>query len=179
MYQIGDLVWMGSYESMPVRETCPVCYGKKSLILILGNDEQLQIDCEYCAQGVLRVPSGWVEERYQFEPLVKRVRITGVELRESGDEPVRYSCHDGKYTNSSYGQNLFETEEAALLHAYEIVKRRLTAQEEELKQKTKINYSYAWNVGYHMRELKAAERNVAYHQNKIRYLSEKVRKTEK
>lgn len=47
-YSVGDKAWWAKYSRVPVKKTCPICYGKMRVTLILGNGNRVETDCSYC-----------------------------------------------------------------------------------------------------------------------------------
>jgi len=163
IFNVGDSVWIASYEVRKEKVTCPVCFGKLQVILIFGNDDQVIFPCDYCAKGY-ETPRGWVEE-YRCEPRCESIKISGREIRETeGMTEVRYNSYDSRTHNS---KDIFETKEEALIEAQK--RADLKTEEEKTRAiylKKNINKSYGWNAGYHLREAKRLKEQIAYHEQR-------------
>jgi len=159
LFGIGDAAWVGTFHNHhPIREDCPVCFGKKEVTVILGNGDHVLTPCEYCRVGY-GDPRGWVTDRYESECSAEVVVITGVEL--SAEQPPRYrsDCH-------SYDA-VFATREEALAYAErkrdEDVEQKA---ERKLRFKEREHKSYSWHVGYHMREAIQLRKRAEYHEQR-------------
>lgn len=82
-FAIGQEVWIASAHAyFPVRVLCPVCHGKRSVALILGNGEHVPIECEFCQRGC-DPPSGTVTKHQAASDLRSGV-VSGIEKTDSG-----------------------------------------------------------------------------------------------
>jgi hypothetical protein len=168
-YNIGDKVWWATGGVRKKQHTCPVCYGKCVVTLILGNDEQVQTYCDYCGKGY-EMARGYVIER-EYTTEVKQIVLTGKEVRETmNGRSVEYRCdnyilYDGIICDTKEDA---EAERTKIAEAYHL-------QEMERLQRGKENNvkSYSWHVGYHQRQLKKAQQDVDYHTKKITYMKAK------
>ena len=173
-FGIGDEVWSAQFSrGIPVRVTCPVCYGKRNVTLILGNGDSVELPCDYCGKGNLGVPTGYDTE-YQTINDPEQIIIEGinVEIRGSG-EKVEYRAGHRIY----YDENLFSTREEAVLRSDEL---RKEYEESEKKRadyiKADVKKSFAWNAGYHLRNIKQYEKQIEYHKGKAKLCKEKGKK---
>ena len=75
-FQLGDTVYVvQECRSMPVEKTCPVCFGKMRVTVILGNGKLEDTLCEYCGKGY-EGPRGYVVD-YELHSAVRQAIITG------------------------------------------------------------------------------------------------------
>src|ERR1035437_864103 len=89
-FNIGDTVWVAcSSAYSEVWVTCPHCFGKKFLTVILGDDSKITIDCECCKEG-WQGCRGMIQE-YQFVARAYETVISEVELR---NEKFQYNNND-------------------------------------------------------------------------------------
>lgn len=108
-YKIGDVVWAAFAERRDITETCPVCYGKKSVTLILGNEDSVILPCDYCGKG-FGYPKGTVQEIRYVRGAEQRV-ITKVDVQIDGSgEKVQYQSEHYVL----YPERIFNTEQEAL-----------------------------------------------------------------
>lgn len=172
-YNVGDKVWWSKYERQEVKKTCPICFGKLRVRLILGDDSQVETDCTYCERGFHQY--GYVVE-YEYVSAVELVEIDAKEVNEDGNGrqiEYRYNhyCLDDK--------NTFNTKEEAEKALREIIAK---AQKSDLERveygKDKNPRKYSWHVGYYQRRKKDALRNIEFADKKIAFFKEKI-KTEK
>ena len=157
-YKIGDVVWIpvGGLRDVPV--TCPICFGKLTVRLELGDGSMVQLPCDYCGKGY-EGPRGVVVE-YTRAPDAEPFTITQIDRRETdAGASVEYHSHSGRYTKEVYA-----TREEALARAVEM------AAENEATERKRADYikhnknmSYSWNAGYHRREAARAAKQVEYH----------------
>ena len=160
-FKVGDHVFYS--KSAPYQEIqvlCPVCYGKRQVVLILGNDDRCTMPCVYCRLGC-DAPSGYVTD-HTYIAVAEPVTITGIRTNESIEgQDIEYhfgSCY------LSRQDRLFENEEDALEKAEAIKK------EYDEERKTKAIYlkksvkkKYSWNAGYHLRAKKKNLKDAEYH----------------
>jgi hypothetical protein len=155
MRKIGDCVWLASYSNQQESETCPVCFGKLTVRLILGNGDEVILPCRTCALGY-DPPTGIIKV-YKTLPRVESKIITGMDIDGT---TVKYKS--GNWCMDS--DMIFDTHEEAM------VKAESFAAEEQVRQNTLAihikennNNNYSWNAGYHMqlakRDRKSAERH--------------------
>ena len=171
-YNVGDKVWWATGGTREVKHTCPVCFGKLQVTVILGNDEALQTPCDYCGKGYERA-RGYVTE-YEYTTDVKQIVISGKEVRET---------QEGRNVEYRHGSFILrdgimaETKEEAEVKRKEIVDKHHKEEMERLQRGKDNNVkTYSWHVGYHQRQLKKAEKDVEYHSKKIVFMKDKARK---
>lgn len=160
MFNIGDVVWAAYFSMQPQQIECPVCFGKRQVVVILGNGDEVITPCSNCGLGY-EGPRGFVEE-YAQEAGAGCVIITGRTVQEGGGE-TRVIYKAGDY---SYGADrLFSTCEEAMRSAEGM------ASEHKKEHETRAEYikgnkikSFSWNVGYHLREAKKLKEQIAYHE---------------
>lgn len=164
-YNIGDKVWVAICGNTQVRKLCPVCFGKKEVTLILGNDEHCILPCSYCAPG-FSSPSGYVNE-YEYQTEAKQVTIDGMNIENKrGVESIeyRYNSTECSWCNLDE-KKAFGTKEEALEHCKKIKEEnehdQITRAEHIKKDQNK---SYSWNAGYHLREAKRERESAERHE---------------
>ena len=166
MYNIGDKVWYASFGTREEKVPCPVCYGNKKVIVILGNQDEVEVECDYCKKGWMGA-QGYVIEYLQL-PKVEPHTITGRRVEEGIDgEKVEY--HDGN--SYLYSDNIFDTKEEALDCATQLVEEH--NKKEEVKIKHKNEKSYTWNAGYHLKAAKDKYKEAQYHEERARICKSK------
>ena len=170
-YNIGDTVWWATGGTKEVRHKCPVCFGKVSVTVILGNGEHVETECDYCTKPYGSRGGSVVE--WEWTTDVKQIVIEGKEVREN---------HEGRKVEYRHGSYILrdgiicdtkeEAEEArksiAEKHHEEELERLQRGKEHNLK-------SYSWHVGYHQRCLKKAQAEIDYHSKKITYMKAKAK----
>ena len=160
LFNIGDVVWFARTGQRPIQEPCPVCFGNKTVVVILGNGEEVIMPCSHCGLG-FKPPSG-VVTRYRIEPAAERVTITGREIREGEKTEISYHGCGGRFY---YSNTIFETEAEALTESARLCAEEIEAQETRSAyiKKDKIK-SFAWNAGYHLGEAQRLREQIAYHE---------------
>jgi len=159
MYNIGDEVWWARCDNRNVTKTCPICFGKRQVTLILGNNDILTLPCNYCGIG-FGEPSGHIDEwEYISQPELIAISEVHVNKTQDGDK-VEYRY--GSWC--PYTADLFNTREEAMFRCEEkIIKLKKEQQTRAEHIKGDKNKSYSWNAGYHQREAKRHEENAIYH----------------
>jgi hypothetical protein len=170
IYNIGDSVWVASFDLQEEQVTCPVCFGNLSVILVLGNGDHLSLPCDYCGKG-RDVPTGRIRE-YRREPRCRAIVIFSREITENLEgTQVEYRTSD---SHCYHSDEVFETQVEAITEA----RRRadVMAGEERTRAvylKKNVNQTYSWNAGYHLREAKRLREQIAYHERQATLCKEK------
>ena len=157
-FKVGGVVYVTTCGQRFIKITCPVCFGKLEVTLILGDDSRVLLPCKYCAPG-FEPPRGVVDEYVAGARVDTRI-ITSMDTTESDVETHRYNC-SGYISDDT---NTFATQEEADEHAAKLAKeeqKRLTTQAEYLKKEN--HKSYSWNAGYHRRTAKKHRKDAEYH----------------
>jgi len=163
VYNIGDKVWYANRDSTQERVTCPECFGKKYLTVILGNDSRVTIDCAGCAAGY-NPPRGYVTYYKQFvnvsQVVIDKVEVS-CEYVKYGFNKTECCCYIGKDTD------VFSTKEEAEIRATELAEQWNREQLEKIHRKEKNNRTWAWHVLYHRNQIRDAEKTIEYAKKKL------------
>jgi hypothetical protein len=163
-FEVGQEIWVGDFSALaPVYEICPDCGGTGRLRVTFHDETQVSIACANCALGY-DPPTGRIRVHRQAATARKAI-ISGLEVNGG---KTRWHI-DG--TECSWriveDEDAFETEAEALKWAKEKVARFEAEQRNKIFEKEKDTRSWAWNASYHRREIKEAERRLAYHTAKL------------
>ena len=160
IFNIGDVVWVALCGRRPFEEPCAVCFGQKRVVVILGNGDAVETPCSHCGLGY-DGPRGFVTE-YRIEPAAEQRTITGREIREGKTTEVNYHSAGG-YIH--YSDRVFLTEAEALAESVKLCEKEINDRETRSAyiKGDKIK-SFAWNVGYHLREAKKLREKIDYHE---------------
>lgn len=159
-FTVGDVRYRACNPSEQVAKPCPICFGKKRVTVILGDDSRQDVECDACGIG-FEGPRGFVVE-YEQTARTEAVTITGLVSYREGEWRVR--CSDGNdydlvrlYVNEAQAQAQAEANVEALnAHNYDQRKRRR-------KGVSKL----AWTVYYHRQRIADAKRQIAWHEAKL------------
>jgi hypothetical protein len=160
MFNIGDKVYTARVEYRAKSITCPDCFGKARLTVILGDGEQVQVDCTQCSHGY-DGSTGRINS-YDYFPEVNERIITGITIKNDG---IEYYC-------SSWiidGEKVFATREEAEKMAIVLTREDEGRELKKLMSKHKDTRSWAWNATYHRGCIRQAEKDLAYHKAKLGY----------
>lgn len=143
---------------------CPVCYGKLFVILELGNGERVPVECEACGIGY-DGPRGVVNEPCAGSAVGSFV-VSG--LLQRGDDEWYLFDRDQCSSGNRWGSEVFATE--ALAEAQRAV--LYAAAKEEAAHAAMRRWEYlrkkpTWLVHYHRKNIKRAERELAWHTQKL------------
>jgi hypothetical protein len=167
-YKVGDKVWYATFDQREERVPCPVCYGNKKVVVVLGNGEEVQVDCRYCEVG-FEGSKGWVKE-YTKLPRAEYRMIDKITIEE--DMGTRqFEFQSDRYLLKP--DQMFETEEEALKYAEVMAEKENQAKVD--KPKFKDEKTYAWNAGYHMKAAKRNREEAEYHENKAKICKSKAK----
>ena len=162
-YQIDDVVYLAvAYSNSTEKVPCPVCFGKLSVVLILGNGEHQSIECDFCGLGY-KGPQGVVQKR-KASSSVQRFIITGIGKDAQGWYITKH--HQREYLDNG---NVFPTQAGAEGRRVELY----ALAEVQAKNQWELNIRNrkskpTWSVGYHREELKELRRKAQYHEEKLR-----------
>jgi len=172
-FAVGDKVWFAKCQWETVKKTCPICFGKKEVTLVLGNGESILLPCQGCAPGC-EPPTGFISE-YEFVVEPELLIITGMEIEIDGEkEKVRYRSGSDYFNDI----DIFTTEEEARTIAE--LKKKWLVDEQRAKSeniKKNVHKSFSWNASYHMREAKRHRKDALYHDEKAKLCKERSNNT--
>jgi len=176
-FKVGDFVWWARFENTHKTEDCPVCYRKGVVTLTLGNGDEVDLKCQFCASG-FEEPKGYVDA-WEYETKVIQIQIEKV-LIEDGPEGEK---REYRYENYClYDDLIFKDKEGAEKRALELAadysKKR---KEQQYNVKNSQFRSYSWKAGYHTKNANQAKKDVEYHENaaKVCKAKAKARRKEK
>ncbi len=162
--KVGDSAWWAHNGTKEVTHPCPVCYGKLSVTVILGNDESVVTPCDYCGKGY-GGPTGVCKE-WEWVAGACLVTISAIETNDSHEgKEVRYRTYNHSMIDAS---DLFDTKEEAEARCE--VRRQEHAEDERKRREVLKEYStksFSWHVGYHRREVKNHERSLEWHKSRV------------
>lgn len=172
-FKVGDKVWVANAKHKSIWKQCPVCFGKKVVTIILGDDTYVETPCEYCEKGV-ESSTGvietveWIEEAFQ-------TIISEIDIKQTEDiieyEYFRFISLDCRQNIT--GQ-IFLTQEEALVRAKEMT-TKYNKKEFERLLRPKEYKSYTWHVGYHLRNAKQHHKDAEYHERMAKICKERAR----
>lgn len=168
-FRVGDEAWFARWTPRQVRIPCPVCFGNRSVTIVLGDGTQVIAACRYCEAG-FDGPQGSTVE-YEHDPIAQRVTVREVHVDEQHgpegtERRVRYLL--GSDAGWADAEDMFTGEAEALARAkartLEVFAYEDSAERKRLR-KTSALSDAIWAVGYHRREAarcrKEAERHEA------------------
>lgn len=138
---------------------CRICFGKRKVVVILGNDEHVDTECGYCSAGI-DPPSGQSTTWGPHADIVAGP-ITG----------IRYDYDGWKYDVGGYStpeHELFTTREEAtpVMEAKlkEEVERKQIYERDHFINATK---KQIWSAGYHLNRIEDHERQINWHRMRL------------
>ncbi len=158
-YQIGDQVWWACFETERDYVTCPDCGGTGQITCLLFDATQVSVDCAGCTNGYLG-PQGRLKV-YARKPTARLRTITRMEI-DAGK--IEYGVTDGYRVVE---EDLFQNESDALERAAEKAAAAEAEERDRIARKEKDTRSWSWNVHYHRRAIRDAEKQIAYHTSKL------------
>jgi hypothetical protein len=168
-FEFGQTVFVVRADSHLQRDVpCPVCYGKLRVTVILGNDEQVSIECDYCTHGIGNRPSGTCHAWGPYSS-VTETTVTGMVRKDGGwriETPV-YSPD----THLIFANRDEAEAQRVILHA----KAEKDAEAQAWACAQHARKKLAWHVGYHNSQLRRAQFDVEWHGRKVQQLKAKER----
>lgn len=170
-FQLGDTVYVvQGCRCVPVEKTCPVCFGKRCVTVILGNGKLENVMCEYCGNGY-EGPRGYVVD-HEPQFAVRQAIITGASFTNHKWEFALDYGRTGTGESELFRDE--ESAEAARAKLMEEIKK-----EEACASTNRLNYSktkLTWRVGYHRKRIRDLEREVEHHRKLLCVAVEKQEK---
>ena len=158
-FKLGDKVFMVQSGWTSFDVTCPDCFGKRAMIVILGDGTEVGIDCQCCGRGY-DGPAGKVT-RHQPNSRIEIGYVKGIEIGEKGVEYKTDPYH-------SSGTTVHATREEAEVELAAVNKKLVEEDEQQFcRKKDKKDHSWGFNASYHRREAKDAKQKYEYHMAKL------------
>ena len=168
-YEMGDKVWYAKRDVVVKTMPCPECFGQKALTVILGDGSQVSIDCAGCACGC-EPPTGYIT---YLEYIEKVLEVTIDRIEETSTETkYGFSGHRIKETE------LFMNKEDAKRRALELAEEFNKEEIEKINRKEKHDRTWSWNVHYHRKCIRGAEKELIYHKAKLEVAKAKEKEVE-
>lgn len=164
-YNLGDTVyWIYSSNHYSKKIPCPMCFGKKKVEVILGDNSTIKSECGYCRHGVDFATGTATTWGPHAE--IKSGKITGINMSEGWKYSVGYS--------SLYDYELFATEEEAagpLAERWVEVKK----QAEAFFKESFVNATekQIWSAGYHRQCIERAKQTIEWHEARLGMIKDK------
>ena len=159
-FNIGDEVFfVRSSCSYGTKVPCTICFGKRKVTVILGNDEHIESECGYCSPG-MEPPSGY-STTWMPHASVEAGAITGVRRDYGG-----WKYDVGGYTVCQY--ELFTTREEAT-PVMEAKLNEETEREQAYERDHFVNATkkQIWSTGYHRGQIASHERSINWHKMRL------------
>jgi hypothetical protein len=160
-FQLGDTYWQALGTPYQVEVPCPVCFGKLAVTIILGNGERIGVPCEACQKGY-DIPRGVIHE-WEHQPRAVKFTIASVESMYNG----RWSLKSTTGGRADFHE-LFTTYDAALAKAIELAKQQHESNMNSRQRHRNNTKDHTWSVRYHRAQIKDLERQMAWHQGKLK-----------
>ncbi len=177
--KIGNTVWLAICGTENITITCPCCYGRKKVKVILGNGEIVEVPCESCGLGYSG-PQGTINE-YKWVARVEQSIISEISGRDTIEGFKIDSIYCGYSENKNYFSDttdIFNTKEEAEQRCLEKIAEHDKEVEQRLKwSKERATKSYAWHVRSHLKEARECERRLKWHSERAVHCK-KLAKTE-
>ncbi len=165
-HNIGDEVYfVESSCNYGLAVPCEMCFGKRKVTVILGNEERVESACGYCSHGI-DSPSGQ-SKTWQPNASIGFGPIKGI---RQGSEGWVYEI--GYHTLNQ--DELFISRE----EAEPVMERRL--EEERARRKLWERDSFInatkkqiWSVGYHRSQIADHKRRMAWHEMRLCMIKER------
>lgn len=167
MKNIGDTIfWVESGTNYCKQIPCPMCFGKRIVTIILGDDSQTKIECGFCQRGTDR-PSG-MATTWEPSAITQSGTITGVSTRDG----VKYEVGH-KSINEYETYPTKEIAEIVRLAKFEEVQARadLWFKESFVTAKKK----QIWSAGYNRDCIARAKRTIEWHESRLGMIADKAK----
>jgi hypothetical protein len=163
MFHLGDWAYRAKLQHSQVEVTCPDCFGRRALRVVLGDDSEVTVECAGCRLGY-EPPRGYVHED-RTQAATERVQITKIEMETNNGVPITYYGGEGLYRTVE--ADLFTNVETAQVRADALQLEHEQEKRARMQRKEKTTHDWAWHVTYHRRCIKQAQRELDYHTAKL------------
>lgn len=168
MKSIGETVyWVESHIHHGKSIPCPMCFGKRFVTIILGDESRTESECGMCSHGLDRATGQ--AKTWEASATIYSGIITGLSTREGMKYEVGYK--------SVYQHECFNSE----LEAIPTRDKKLKEAEAQRDQWFKDSFvnckkSQLWSAGYHRSCIKDAERKIEWHQARLGMINDRAGK---
>jgi hypothetical protein len=169
-FKVGEQAWFARWTPRKVTIACPVCFGNRSVTVILGDGTQVIAACRYCGAG-FDGPQGSTVE-YEHDPIAQRVTVREVHVDEQRggagvERRVRYLL--GDEAGWADAEDMFTDEAAALARAkartLEVFAWEDSAERKRHRKSSALSDAI-WAVGYHRREAVKCRKEAERHESR-------------
>ena len=167
-YEIGQEVWWARFDTTETSIECPDCAGAGHIRCIMGNGQEVTVDCQNCQVGYETFSRGRIRT-HERTPRAEKTKITGIDVTPTKTEyrvPASYIVQEDR---------LWETEEAALEMAQILADEASHQELKQIARKEKDTKSWSWNATYHRRCISRAQKDIEYHTRKLDVAGEKAK----
>jgi hypothetical protein len=163
-FKVGQTYWKAKSHCEQVKVPCPVCAGKRVVVVIDGYDKQWTVECDSCGIGH-DYSRGYVHE-YDYTPDVEPFTIANVVSYREGEWYVKDLSG-----NQINWDNLYATKEEAMgvsrKHMTELIEHNhrtwAARKQSDLKKK-------CWTLRYHQEAIRRFKKQLEWHESKISQL---------
>lgn len=161
IFPIGSTAWWAHCGQREVTRSCPVCFGKLRVTVILGNEEAISTPCDYCGKGY-EGPTG-TEKEYEWVASPELFFINSVRTESDGGKTSASYMDARGYSVDDV--DLFATRaEAEARCAVRIAENAEEERQRREWRKEQAHKSFSWHVGYHRREAKKLSEKIKWHE---------------
>lgn len=159
LLEIGQEVFVAQAHAYAISdETCPICFGKLFVVVILGDGSQQPVACDAC-RGSDGHATGVVPVHAPASSVI-RGTVTGIEI-DGG--VARYRVNGVQFDAS----DIFTTEAEAESRRAVLFDRATEQARLSFETRFKRPRSIPWTIRYHRDCIKGAERDIAWHRSKL------------
>lgn len=162
-YKLGEVLYRATIQRSETEVSCPDCFGRRHLVVILGDDSRVTIACSTCSRGY-EPPRGFVKVEV-IGAVVESVIVSKIEQESNNGASVVFYSGNGFYRVSA--DDLFTNVETAQVRADTLALEYQQDQRERAKRKEKDGKTWAWHVTYHRRGIKDAQRQLEHHTGRL------------
>lgn len=157
-YNIGDVVYYPRFEATTDYVVCPDCGGTKTIKCVLYDCSEHNIDCQGCGRGYEHA-TGRIEVHTR-KPIAYRGEINGIETLMEDGKTVTYYNLDGAYHLQEH--ELFGSELPAKSAATKLAEKYDAEERARVFARARDDRSWSWHVTYYRKEIRDAEKRIAY-----------------
>jgi len=164
-YKIGQKVFfVESYTTYNKKIPCPMCFGKRFVTIILGDNSHEKIECGFCSHG------------YEFASSYATVWEPHAEIEEaviSGIEKNNGWLYKVGFTQKFESELYLSKDDAIIEKDKQLEDVTIRAKQYFIDNFIQAKKNQVWSTGYHKGKIKKCEKQIEWHKIRLGMIKDK------